>query len=178
MIELITPRLTIRDPNMADLQGWHNLMSDPKTMFYLDSMRTNNEEESRANLLLAVEESVNPNRTKYFFAMETRGDGVFIGSIGYTIAEDDLQGKIANAGYFILPRYWGKGFTTEAFSRVIQFAFEENGMHCLKASCFAQNRASERVMQKCGMVKQNETAERVEYRLNAGEWRQQKKRMF
>lgn len=37
-----------------------------------------------------------------------------VGSVGYTVMNDTPVGKIVGAGYFIYPKFWGKGYTTEA----------------------------------------------------------------
>ena len=180
MIKLKTNRLIIRDAKPEDFNGWHRLMSEPKNMYYLDDIMTHSPEESKQNLDAAIEEAMNPNRTKYFFAVELMETGAFIGSIGYTVEEVTPVGKIAGAGYFFLPEFQGKGYTTEAFKEVIRFAFEENDVFRLKTGCFSDNKASERVMQKSGLVKEAEykscawhdgnMKDRVSYRLLRGEW--------
>jgi len=89
-------------------------------------------------------------------------------------------GKIAGVGYLILPEYYGNGYVTEALREVIRFAFEDAGVYRINTGCLTENRASERVMQKCGMIKEAEFKEytwhdgrmkdRVEYRLLKDEW--------
>ncbi|MBR5938411.1 MAG: GNAT family N-acetyltransferase [Clostridiales bacterium] len=46
------------------------------------------------------------------------------------------------------PKYWGNGYTSEAANRVLAFAFEENNVYRVTTGCLAENRGSERVMQK------------------------------
>ena len=78
MIRLVTDRLVIRDPLTTDIDGWHRLLSDPKTMYYLDDIMTSSLEESRKNLEVAISESQKPNRKKYFFVIEHGNTGDFI----------------------------------------------------------------------------------------------------
>ena len=85
------------------------------------------------------------------------------------------------AGYFIYPKFWGKGYTTEAFKRVLEFAFSENNVYRVSTGCLAENVGSERVMQKSGLIKEAEHVDyewhdgkmktRLEYRLLRNEWR-------
>ena len=185
MIQLYTERLIIRDPEWRDLPPWHRLKSDPKTMYYIEDLMTRSEEESRKDLSDAIAESSAPDRKKYFLVMEQRNKdqrfpGEFTGTIGYTVTSDTPLGKIARAGYHILPEYHNKGFTTEAFKELLRFAFEDNSVYRIEAGCFAENRASERVMQKCGMIRESYKKEcawhdgrmkdRVSYRLLKSEW--------
>lgn len=48
------------------------------------------------------------------------------------------------------PKYWGNGYTSEAAKRVLAFAFEENNVYRVTTGCLAENRGSERVVQKKG----------------------------
>lgn len=180
MVRLMTERLIVRDPKPEDFNEWHELMSDSRTMYYLDDIMTHSVAESRRNLDAAIEEAGNPHRTKYFFAVELIETGAFIGSIGYTVEEITPVGKIAHAGYFFLPEYQGKGYTTETFREVIRFAFEDDNVFRLKTGCFSDNKASWRVMQKCGLIKEGEykacawhdgkIKDRVSFRLLRAEW--------
>ncbi|MDR2750902.1 MAG: GNAT family N-acetyltransferase [Clostridiales bacterium] len=145
---LVTRRLLIRDPLISDISGWHSLMTDLKAMFFLSGMITRSEKESADSLREIISESISANRAKFFFIVETRDTNAFVGAVGYKV--EDGNPSSAHAGYFLLPEFWGNGYATEALKGVIGFAFRR-GVACLKAGCFADNKASERVMQKCGM---------------------------
>jgi ribosomal-protein-alanine N-acetyltransferase len=180
MIQLKTKRLIIRDPLLTDMDDWHRLLSDSKTMYYLPDILTSTLEESRKNLELAIEEAKSTSREKYFLAIEHERTGNFVGSVGYTVTETTPLGKFVGAGYFILPEYHGQGFMTEALKEVIRFAFAADDVFRISTGCLKENRASERVMQKCGMIKEAELKsftwhdgqmkDRVEYRLLKEEW--------
>jgi ribosomal-protein-alanine N-acetyltransferase len=180
MIHLTTERLVIRDPLPTDINDWHRLLSDPKTMYYLLDIMTRSLDESQQNLEAAVNDVQNPDRIKYFFAIEDRTTGAFIGTVGYTVTQNTPLGKLVGAGYFILPEYHGRGYMTEALKEVVRFAFEDNGVYRINTGCLSENRASERVMQKCGMIREAERKgfvwhdgrmkDRVEYRLLKNEW--------
>jgi len=175
MIRLETERLIIRDPLPSDIDGWHRLMSDAKTMYYLPDILTHTIEESRRNLDTAVSEANSADRTKYFFAVEHKETGSFIGSAGYTVTSTTPLGKLIGVGYFLLPEYHGLGYMTETLNEIIRFAFEDDGVYRICTGCLKENRASERVMQKCGFIKEAEfkshtwhdgrLKDRVEYRL-------------
>jgi ribosomal-protein-alanine N-acetyltransferase len=172
---LVTKRLRIRDPQIFDLPGWHKMMSDAETMYYLADIMTHSEDENLAGLKAAITDAHNRDRVKYFFAIETINSGVFIGSAGYTVKTVTPLGKVVEAGYFILPDFWRNGYATEALKDIIRFAFEEDGVFRIETGCYSENKASERVMRKCGMVKEAEykqcvwhdgkMKDRVSYRL-------------
>ena len=84
--------------------------------------------------------------------------GVLIGFINDCgIEEDEIE-----IGYVIHPDYKGHGYATEAVGAVIN---ELRGMGFKKvtAGFFSENTASRRVMEKCGMV-QNDEEDEEEYR--------------
>jgi ribosomal-protein-alanine N-acetyltransferase len=180
MISLYTERLFIRDHVESDLETHHKLLSDEIPMRYLPDIRTSSSEESQENLLQAISDSTNENRKYYFLRIEDRLTGEHIGEAGYTITKYTPFGKFADLGYFIRQKHWNKGYTTEAVKRIIQFAFENDNVYRISTGCLAENCASERVMQKCGMIKEGELKDytlhegklkdRVIYRLLRTEW--------
>ena len=180
MIKLFTPRLLLRDHRPEDLQTHHELFSNSGTMWYMQDIMTHNLEESRENLHQAIEQIDSSKRIYYFLRIEDRFTQAHIGEIGYTVTDFTPLGKIAGAGYFIRDEYWGKGYTSEAFRELIRFAFQDNNVYRICCGCLKENKASERVMQKCGLIKEADFKEyqwhdgklkdRVEYRLLAHEW--------
>lgn len=99
---------------------------------------------------------------------------------GYTVTDNTPAGKLVHAGYFTYPKFWGNGYTTEALKRVLEFAFTEHDVYRVTTGCLAENVGSERVMQKCGLIKEVEHVDyewhdgkmktRLEYRLLKQEW--------
>lgn len=85
-------------------------------------------------------------------------DGRFIGMMNDVERKD---GAI-EMGYAYLPAYYNRGYATEAFRGAIDYLLS-NGFTKVIAGAFVENPASLRVMQKCGMTKQDYTDE-IEYR--------------
>jgi len=175
MICLQTERLIIRDPIWADMDGHHLMLSDELTLTYWPDIGSSSFEDNKSNLEAAISGAASLNREKYFFTMERRGTKEFVGTIGYTVSEWTPVGKIVGVGYATSPNHRGQGYTLEALREIIRFAFEDNGVYRIYTGCLAENQASERVMQKCGMIKEAEfkhhtwhngqMKDRVEYRM-------------
>ena len=180
MIKLFTERLIIRDLCIEDLHNHHELMSDNTVMDYIQDIKTNSIEESKENLLMAINDIGSKDRKYYFFAIENKVTEEFIGNIGYTVMLNTSFGKLVELGFFIKENQWNKGYTTEAVKRILEFAFEEDNVYRVKTGCVKENAASERVIQKNGFIKEAEYKEiflhdgklkdRVEYRLLRHEW--------
>lgn len=180
MIRLTTPRLLIRDHVQEDLQTHHQLLSDPKAMWFLQDIMTHSLQQSQSNLQHTMDQAADPNRECYFLRIEDRLTQAHIGEIGYTVAASTPLGKLVDVGYFIRDTQWGLGYTTEALNALIQFAFMQDGVCRIACGCLKENAASERVMQKCGMVKEahykqyqwhdGALKDRVQYRMLHSEW--------
>ncbi|MDK2809154.1 MAG: [ribosomal protein S5]-alanine N-acetyltransferase [Clostridiales bacterium] len=180
MVYLQTERTVIRDYYEEDLNTHHALFSDKTAMYYLQDIATKTMEESRRNLQDAINEVKNVNRKFYFLRIEEKATNEHIGEIGYTVTEFTPLGKLVGMGYFIRPKFWSRGYTTEALGELMRFAFEENDVFRISCGCIKDNIGSEKVMIKSGMIKEadfkslvwhdGKLKDRVEYRLLKTEW--------
>ncbi len=77
--------------------------------------------------------------------------GEFIGSLT-TQPQVGWKNHTAEIGYWLGERYWGQGIATEALRQMSALAFSDP--HCKKlfAPVLAPNKASMRVLEKCGYV--------------------------
>ena len=179
-IYLETKRLVIRDYNKGDFDEYFRLKNDEKTMFYLQDIMLRDELEARVDFENVLQDKEIDDRKFYFLHMELKSNHEQIGSIGYTVSGQTPVGKLVHAGYFSYPKYWGNGYMTEAFQEVIRYAFEENNVYRVTTGCIKENKGSERVMLKCGLIKEAEHVNyqwhdgkmrtRLEYRLLKSEW--------
>lgn len=180
MIYLETERLILRDFTESDFDDYYRLKSDSKTMYYLQDIQLHSEKEAREDFNSVLEDAKNKDREFYFFGIWLRKSEKFVGSAGYTVIDRTPAGKLVHSGYFIYPEFWNKGYTTEAYERILKYAFEENDVYRVTSGCLKENVRSERVMQKCGMIKEAEHLDyewhdgkmktRLEYRILKPEW--------
>ena len=71
------------------------------------------------------------------------------------IAIFDIQNsRMGDIGYRVNPEYWNMGITTEALKEVIRFIFENTELDRLNGRVDVRNIASNRVMEKCGLIKE------------------------
>lgn len=180
MIKLETERIIMRDHIIEDLESHHQLLSDNEVMHYLQDIKTKSFEESKKNLCTAIEEINSEKRTLVFLRMIEKQTGRHIGEIGYTVTDFTSKGKFVHLGYFTHKNFWNKGYVTEALTEIMRFAFEDDNVYKISTGCLAENAGSERVMQKCGFIKEaeyrasenhnGELKTRVKYNLLKSEW--------
>ena len=169
MIKITTDRLVIRDHIPADLPHWHRLFNDTQNMRFVEHLQCHSIEESRTRLQSSIDAIHATPRVKYFFAVELFGTGEFIGTIGF-MTEPKGDGLLGGIGWFLLPEHQGQGYAAEAFAALIPRMFEDWGVTVIDAGCNAANRASARIMQKCGMKRMREGNGRLNYHLTKQDW--------
>ena len=147
-MKLETPRLILRELTTADQEAVHTYASDPDTTQYLD-WGPNMPGETQAFLARAIGFQTEAPRAGYVFGVTLKESGLLIGHAGLR-AEHDPHRR-GELGYLFNRAHWGHGYATEAASEVIVFAFEQLRLHRVQATCFAENRASTRVLTKLGM---------------------------
>ncbi len=180
MIYLETERLILRDYREDDFDEYFRLKTDEKTMYYLQDIQLFSKEEADEDFQMVLEDMKKLDRKFYFLHMELKESHEQVGSVGYTVTDNTPAGKLVHAGYFTYPKFWGNGYATEALKKVLEFAFTEHDVYRVTTGCLTENVGSERVMQKCGLIKEAEHVDyewhdgkmktRLEYRLLKQEW--------
>jgi len=72
-----------------------------------------------------------------------------IGVVGVQFGQGELQYS-AEIGYWIAEEHWGKGIASEAVSKMTEHIFSDTKIVRLSAPVFSPNKASMRVLEKCG----------------------------
>ena len=84
------------------------------------------------------------------FAVVEKGSGRVIGSAGFTGAARGTFGPSDEIGYALHPDWWGRGIMTEVAGELLRYGFPDRDLEAVWASHYAENPASERVIEKCG----------------------------
>ena len=96
-----------------------------------------------------------------------------IGQCGLLVQEVD-DTKELEIGYSILPRYWNKGYASEAAQKCRDYAFSHNFAESLISIIHIENIKSEKVALKNGMQKTKQTVFKEMpvniFRINKLEW--------
>jgi [ribosomal protein S5]-alanine N-acetyltransferase len=75
--------------------------------------------------------------------------GRIAGNIGI-VPKDDVYRMNVEIGYFVGEEFWGKGIATEATRLLVEYIKQEFNVVRIYAEVFETNKASMRVLQKCG----------------------------
>ncbi len=103
---------------------------------------------------------------KYSFGIFLKDTGNLIGEVSlYHIFRSSLQKCLI--GYSLDEQYNDRGYTTEAVSLAVEFAFNELKLHRVEAGVMLSNTGSMRILEKVGFHK--EGIERKGVKIN-GQW--------
>jgi ribosomal-protein-alanine N-acetyltransferase len=147
---LETERLSLRQIGIKDTDDVFAFTSNPKTSEWLtwDPHKT---KEDSLNFIKSVLEKYQKNQPAQW-AIELKSEKKVIGLCGFVnFFEEHSKGEVA---YVLSPDYWGKGFLPEALIKIIEFSFKQLGLIRIEAKCEVGNFASEKVMQKVGMIQE------------------------
>ena len=93
------------------------------------------------------------NRHDYgiqYFPLFLLGSDSFIGCCGFRPYAG--QTDAFEFGFYLLPKYWGKGYATEASKMIIEYAYGSLGIRNIYAGHHPDNAASAKTLERLGFV--------------------------
>jgi len=139
--ELASSRLLLRRFTAADGPSLHAYLSQPEAVTFepygvIDAQEADRWAERRA---------VDPA----FWAICLRDGGELIGNL-YLASVAPPDWRTWELGYVLSPDHWGRGYATEAATRLLDACFGAWGAHRVTASCDVGNTASWRLLERLG----------------------------
>ncbi|MCY7348269.1 MAG: GNAT family N-acetyltransferase [Pyrinomonadaceae bacterium] len=146
--QIETGRLIIRDVREEDIPILVKQNAEPEARGGILSFQAD-ETYNKKELEKAMAWAQYQRRPYYKLSVALKTDGTLIGSCTYTdVVPESYEAAI---GWHYGHRFRGNGYATEAAYAMIDFAFGFVGVNEIFADCFAENRASIRIMEKTGM---------------------------
>jgi len=144
---LETLRLELRGFVPADVDDLYRLDSDLRVAKYLGG-KPLSREEVEANLG-RIRKGYRANYGLGLWRAARRDSGAFIGwfCLKYVPKSTDVE-----VGYRLLPEAWGQGFATEGAEALVAYGFDDLGLYKIIGVTHPDNRASQRVLLKVGLV--------------------------
>jgi RimJ/RimL family protein N-acetyltransferase len=151
MPTLETERLILRDFVLSDWGTINVIVSDPAVTRYMH-FASWDEEKRRHWFAWMIQETANPQRVRYNWAIVLRTTGMLIGWLFIGGNRDGTKEGTPGCGYALARTFWGQGYMTEALRAAFAYEFTVLGTQEIIAECATENSASARVMQKSGMA--------------------------
>lgn len=190
-------QLTYRKAGTGDEERVRSVFSNEATMRYAYMNRITDPEAFREFFTHLCEENEKTDGRWIFWlvfehdpavdlqeSVEDSLSGRFLGIAELDVTRFAPEALTAEIGYFLLPEAWGRGIGAQVAEWLIRVAIEDLGAAKVNASCNAENQASERIMQKCGMqcegvmraqrYKDRRWVDELRYGLLSSEWMERK----
>lgn len=141
---LETERLILRPLTEEDYEACFNWCGDPRVNTFMLYPLYKKAEDVKEWL-----KTTNKDEKQIDYGFVLKENRKLIGSGGiYYHPEKDFW----SIGYNLSYDFWGKGFTTEAISKIIESGKERFGFSEIYGTCAVENHGSRHVMEKLGMT--------------------------
>ena len=147
-VTLETERLILRRISVNDAkEAFENWTNDPETAKFVTWDPHGTVEVTEKLFTMWEEEYEKPNT--YRWVVFVKDLNTIIGTID--LVNKSIKQKTCEIGYCYGSKFWGKGYGTEALTKVLAFLLNEVGFEVVEARHLITNPASGRVMEKAGM---------------------------
>lgn len=148
-IRLETPRLFLRPFQKSDIPlAYRNWMSDPAVTKFLRWPTHSSSSVTEEVVGSWIEAYKDPDFYQWVIVLKETNEP--IGSI--SVVEMNEKTDTVHIGYCIGSRWWHMGYTSEAYSAIIPFLFDEVKANRIESQHDPNNPHSGNVMKKCGLT--------------------------
>jgi len=153
MLKIETKRLLIRPTIENDIDRIHEMLSDEDTMKYFVEGTYSAEK---------VREIINRNQKEvHHFTVLLKSSNRIVGKISYN---PWFMRETKEIGWIFFKTATNNGYCTEATKAITKYAFEQEKIHRLIATCDPRNLASIRICEKLGMVQEGNFKKCIHYK--------------
>jgi ribosomal-protein-alanine N-acetyltransferase len=143
---LTTARLNLREVTDEDARSFHDLLSISEVVRYTNWPASPPPAEA-LGLVRGMAKAF-ADEQGCAWIIEDRQTCDFVGAIHFNYFIPSW--KCAGLGYEAHPRFWGRGLMTEAVRAIVACGHGRFALNRIEAWTLEGNRASDRVLQKCG----------------------------
>ncbi|HNS11007.1 MAG TPA: GNAT family protein [Bacteroidia bacterium] len=142
--ELSGQLVRLRMIDTEDVEQVFYLRSSKKIMKYIEKPLHKSHSDSLAHINL-MQDGIK-NNTSIYWAVCSAENPTLLGIVSYHFI--DKANHRAELGYILNDNHWGKGFTNDAVSALINFGFSIMDLHSIEAKINPDNVASKQLLLK------------------------------
>ncbi len=143
--EIKSEGLLLRQFTQNDLDNVYKGLSDPDVIRYY-GVSFKSKEETREQMQWFTD--LEKNGTGIWWAVCSSDNTIFYGAGG--LNNLNKEHKKAEIGFWLLPRFWGKGFMMEGMKLIMDYAFNKLDLHRIEGFVESRNSNCIKVMRKLG----------------------------
>ncbi|WP_461451726.1 GNAT family N-acetyltransferase [Mucilaginibacter sp.] len=147
-----TERLLIREVMPEDIDGMFEMDSDPEVHKYLGNQPLKSKKESAAMNEFIRRQYIDFGIGRW--AMIEKATGNFMGWTGFKFINEPINGhtNYYDLGYRMIPKYWGRGYATEAAKACLEYNHRHLNLSPVYAITHDSNSGSKNVLVKSGFI--------------------------
>ncbi|NPV19440.1 GNAT family N-acetyltransferase [Bradyrhizobium aeschynomenes] len=143
-------RLILREWRDEDRAPFAAMSADPAVMQFLRALPTRQACDQWIDFQIAHQ----AEHGFGFWVVETRASGAFLGAVGlFRVFFDASFTPAVEIGWRLARHAWGQGIASEAARAALDFGFNTLGLDEIIAYAAPANQASQNVMRKLGMIR-------------------------
>lgn len=147
-MQIHTPRLTLRALRQPDLDAFVAYRSDPEVARW-QSWGAPYPQDAAARLFASASADLPPTPGQWRqVAVARREDDALLGDCAFRRSDD---GRQAELGVTFARAHHGQGYAAEALAALIDWLFDEVGLHRVFANCDPQNPGVIRLLRRLGL---------------------------
>jgi [ribosomal protein S5]-alanine N-acetyltransferase len=156
---LETQRLLLRAILPSDAEALFEMETNPNVHKYLWNKPLNQISEVHTYIEFVRKQYSDYNIGR--FAIILKETNTLIGWAGLKYNTETVNNKVNfyDIGYRLNEKYWGKGYASEASFAWLSYAFEVMKIELIVAAAHTNNRASNKILQKIGMLQSEQYLE-------------------
>jgi [ribosomal protein S5]-alanine N-acetyltransferase len=142
-----TARLRLRRPQLSDVSAVFAYGSDIEVARYMDWPKSVTPQDTAR----ATERAIHrwESGKEFSWRLTVPPDDTPIGGVACSI-----EGHRAELGFLVARQFWGEGYATEGARAVFAWLASLGGVLRIQATCDIDNKASARVLEKLGMLRE------------------------
>lgn len=146
-LQLVSNRLVLRRITLDDAKDIFEYAADGEVSRFVTWEQHRSIEDTLAFLNIVIQKYNNKQPSEW--AIVEKQSNKLIGMCGWVYVNENH--RRAEIGYVLSRKYWNQGYMSEVVSQILEFGFNTLNLNRIEARCYAENTASERVMQKAGL---------------------------
>jgi len=144
---LHTDRLLIRPVHGDDAAGLTERRNDPQVARYQGYTLPYSREQAEQLVQQVLAMEGPENQQWWMVTVAEAATGRVLGDLAVRLS---WEGRTAEVGYTLAPRYWGRGYATEALEALVEYLFEELRVTRVFGMLHPDNLPSALVLERCG----------------------------
>lgn len=160
--ELTTERLLLRKFRSSDLDFVYNHFSDHQVSEFLYDNEPPKDMEASREILNWCMDFESTTHMRWCISLTDNSNQ--IGTCGFH--RFDATNNAAEIGYDLFPKYWKKGYMTEALLKMLSYGFEQLGLNRIYAFVYVDNHRSNHLLEAAGFTLEGVVREKHYYRGN------------